>query len=178
MFSAYVRPVGTGSYKYGIWSADKEGEISVIAVDGDPAPGTPAGTTFRISRPFPILNPLGHVAFTASLLGDGVNSTNNDGLWAQDAAGLLRLVVREGELFEVAPGDLRTISAISTAFSPNAGIGHPQFFNANHQLALRLSFTDSSHGIFTLSLTVPEPGAGVLIVGCVVGLLTRRKRRG
>ncbi|MDZ4656850.1 MAG: hypothetical protein SH868_04645 [Bythopirellula sp.] len=176
VFTALTRPFAGSGGGYGIWS-DLGGELSLIAKEGDPAPGTPLGTMLALSRPFPIVNPLGSVAFVSQLTGMGVNSGNISGLWAQDQAGNLRLVVRSGDLFEVAPGDLRTISSISVLIGSGGSDGLPRSFNADYKLAFRLGFTDGSQGIFTAMLTVPEPSAMLLAALCAATCLAGWQRR-
>jgi hypothetical protein len=62
-----------------------------------------------------------------------VDVPNNEGIWATDRNGLLRLIVRKGDPVEVA-------------------------FNDRGQLAFGAGFTDGSSGIFISDLVaIPEP---------------------
>jgi hypothetical protein len=88
----------------GIWS-EGSGSLELLALEGDPAPGTAPGTVFQ-RFPFhrPILNEAGKTAFVSYVTGPGVTEGNNAGIWS-DRSGSLTLVAREGdELFDTAPG--------------------------------------------------------------------------
>jgi hypothetical protein len=159
-FETTYSPALIGSNK-GIWAGDPA-DLSLIALGAEHAPGTPNNAIF-LSFDSLSLNQGGQVAFSATLalFRGGVTSTNNEGIWATDPQGQLTLIVREGELFEVAPGDLRMVDAIGGGPINDAGT-----------LALSLHFSDGTSGIFTA--TVPEPGALTLIVLGFPALLRRR----
>ncbi len=78
----------------GIWSG-AVGSLSLVARAGDHAPDTPAEVNFRYLDN-PVLNSGGHTAFAASLSGEGVDTSNDDGFWS-DSSGTLALVAREGD---------------------------------------------------------------------------------
>ena len=84
---------------------DRSGALEAIAVWMDQAPGTPEGTQFGVSQGDLLLNDHGHVVFGASLTGDGTNSNNNFGLWAEGPDGELDLLVRSGDRLPHAPDD-------------------------------------------------------------------------
>jgi hypothetical protein len=146
----------------GIWS-ERNGVLELIAREGDQAPGTPVGASFS-SLDIPTLNHLGQIAFTAALkIGvGGVTDANDRGLWGQDATGGLQLIVREGDLMRVAPGDFRTISSFifyeGSVDDDDRGIG----INDLGQVAFRASFTDGSSGVFVATIAVPEPSAALI----------------
>ena len=75
-----------------------------IALTGEPAPGTPAGTTFR-GFSGPRLDASRRVAFYAFLDGPGVEPTNDQGIWSRQS-GSLELVARTGA---PAPGTLGAV---------------------------------------------------------------------
>jgi hypothetical protein len=78
-----------------LWS-DGSGALQLIAREGDPAPGTPAGVIFRDFSGMHLLNGPGRSAFNAPLAGAGVTTANDVGLWIGSAESL-HLVVREGD---------------------------------------------------------------------------------
>ncbi len=78
---------------FGIW-AGVPGDISLVALTGDTAPGTSA--TFSDFQHL-VLNDLGTIAFLATIEGSGVTAANNQGLWAQSAGGPLTLLMRTGQ---------------------------------------------------------------------------------
>lgn len=117
----------------GIWS-EGSGSMALVARNGSQAPGAPAGANFN-SFGTPVINAGGQVAFTATLqtTGGGVTASNDAGLWAEDPSGVLTLVVREGDLFTVAPGDIRTITAINFATGSGGEDGRGITFNDDYR---------------------------------------------
>ncbi len=132
----------------GIWT-NAGGPLSLLAREGDRAPGTPPGVVF-LSLGAPFLNDEGQIAFRAPLTGPGVDDTNFNGIWFADANGHLRLVVRRGDRIDVNNDpqidDLRTISAL---------IFNVADFGASNQLAFKALFTDESQGIFIATVRCP-----------------------
>jgi hypothetical protein len=165
----------------GIWS-DANGSLQLVARAGDQAPGMPMGAVFdsffggRSSVRF-ALNAPGHAAFISSVSGGGTTASNNLGLWAQDQNGNLRLVLRQGDMFEVAPGDVRLITGIGFPSPSAGGDGLARGFNDSHQLAVLLSFANNTSGVFVTSITVPEPGGLGLSLLAMAGFFTRCKQR-
>jgi hypothetical protein len=90
-----------------VWS-EGSGTLALVARSGSPAPGTPSGVNFAsFNNSFgPALNDAGQTAFRAELAGSGVNSTNNRGVWLDDA-GDLTLAVRTGEAAAGTPVGVR-----------------------------------------------------------------------
>lgn len=110
----------------GLWSL-RTGSLDLIARAGNPAPDTSSGVRFLEFNPL-VMNEMGETAFSASLTGSGVDSTNNTGIWS-DASGSLNLVSREGG---AAPG---TASGVNFR-----DFGSPAL-NANSQMAFVASLT-------------------------------------
>ncbi len=161
----------------GIW-LEGSGSLDLFAREGDVAPGTELGVLFSgfdFSNK-PVLNAVGQAAFLGSLTGPGVDNTNNRGIWATDTNGVLTLVARTGDLFDVNDDplidDLRTISLVSLIVNSGGQDGRPTSFNNAGQLALRIEFSDATAGIFVA--IIPEPGTMVLVsVGLVVLMRSR-----
>ena len=63
---------------------------------GDIAPGL-GGPTFNGSNLTSLHNAVGQSAFNASVAGAGVTTANDNVIYAEDSAGELRLVAREGD---------------------------------------------------------------------------------
>jgi hypothetical protein len=82
----------TGDNNAGIWSEGHGSGLAKIAREGEPAPGT--SLVFN-SFGYCVFNNAGHTAFSGSVRGGGVSSTNNNGLWSE-SGGALHLVAREG----------------------------------------------------------------------------------
>ena len=180
-FWATLQGAGTGA---GIWSDGHGSGLALIARSGSPAPGVEAGVNFNsFDNGSTIeLNNSGQTAFWATLSGTGINSTNDTGIWAEDTAGVLRLIVREGGVLDVSNNplthDLRTVSAISgLAGNTGNGDGRPSSFNDLGQLAFVARFTDGSEGVFVSSLAaVPEPNSILLLVSLALIRLSIRRR--
>jgi len=80
----------------GIWS-EGTGSLAILARAGDPAPGTPAGVNFDVLLNAPLaINDAGHTAFRGTLVGPGVDGSNNIAVWSQ-GSGSLALVARAGD---------------------------------------------------------------------------------
>jgi hypothetical protein len=68
----------------------------IVAREGHPAPGYPAGVVFRsLALVEPILGSGGQVAFTATVEGPGIDTTNGTAVWA-GLPGALRIICRRG----------------------------------------------------------------------------------
>lgn len=189
-FVATLHKTGTLSpIESSIWRETDDG-LELIARTGDPAPGTGTGTVFNQFRP-PIMNSLGQIAFRGTVIGDGVTQFNDGGIWAEDAAGTLRLIVREGDIIDVENGtgtDLRTISEVllvdsdlpTTIFYRARGENdQPYAFNNRGQIAFQVTFTDSTQAILVSHLLlIPEPSTAVVVLStlAIAGVLSRRAR--
>ncbi len=163
----------------GIWS-DGFGALELVARKGDHAPGTPDGVLFDASTTSFSFNALGQTAFLSSLRGAGVDSTNDQGIWAADVSGMLHLIARDGDLLEVAPGDFRTIAELEFLGHSGLDDGRGSGFNERGELAFLAHLTDGTSGIFISDLVaVPEPSSEILMLAAVVawGLAAARRRR-
>jgi hypothetical protein len=162
---------GAAETGFAIYRTNPAGAVELIAADGQPAPGAEDGVNFRYFHN-PVINRDGQVAFFAALTGDGARGPNDYGLFATGHNGELRLVARYGDAFEVAPGDSRTIEALS-----HAGVhgSHIVTFNEDSALSMLIKFGDGSEGIFTATV-LPEPSSlGLAILAMIAG--ARRRSR-
>jgi hypothetical protein len=166
----------------GVWM-QRSGDWALVARAGDAAPGTPGGVTFdQISQLS--FNDAGQVAFRATVTGNGVTSTNDSGIWATDRNGAVHLLVREGDELEVAPGDFRAITYVTSFLSYSNGDvgnrnGRPNGFNNFGQFAFNAGFSNGNGIFISNAVAVPEPNAMaiglLLIVGaCRMGMHQRR----
>jgi hypothetical protein len=163
-----------GTNQIGIWKG-VGADLNLVARAGDPAPGTGTGATFMGLYP-PALNSVGRTAFRATLVGAGVDFRNSDGIWAEGPRGL-ELVVREGDLLEVVPGDLRQVLQLSFIYGSGNEDGQPSGFNERGQLAFCANFTDGTSGIFVADVgIVPEPASAVLLMAAAMYVLLFRFR--
>lgn len=83
-----------GTNDFGYWIT-QDGLLERIVRTGDSAPGTQSGTTFAgLSRG--TLNNSGQIVFLGDLTGQGVNATNNRGLWIGNTSDV-NLLARTGD---------------------------------------------------------------------------------
>jgi hypothetical protein len=149
------------SNQLAVYLSDAAGNEELILRSGAPAPDAPPGVVFHATfETFAegVLNDRGQVAIGQHLAGAGVNSTNDFGIWATDSTGVLRLIAREGDELEVAPGDFRTISELNRTDHNANSNGWPSAFNNLGQIAFWASFTDGSQGIFVSNKVATVPG--------------------
>jgi hypothetical protein len=131
VFHAVANSLG-GSANYGIWLF-KEGELNLVVRAGNAAPGLPPGVGFE-SIAAPELNRQGQILFKASLMGAGIDSTNNQSLWIRDQHEQFQLLAREGEQAPGLPtGTLfSSFDSIGGSFPPADrtinGLGQTAFF--------------------------------------------------
>jgi len=85
----------------GLWSEGGGNGLKLLAREGLPAPGTGSNVNFGNLNPPQVINENGRVAFWSRLIGNGVDSSNDEGLWSEGGGSGLELVVREGS---AAPG--------------------------------------------------------------------------
>ena len=220
---AFAGLIDAGS---GFFRSDRDGALSPVLVDGDPAPGLPGVTASLFAfeagthRGRASLNDAGEFAFRAELSGAGVGPENDRALYVQDRSGgfdlrlrkgdlveheaeslvldvlsapvltesgalitfgtvtgddvdgdsnevLLyqdassgtKIVIREGDVIEVAPGDSRELDYLYLDIGTLSTASDRVGFN-DSQLVFVAYFTDGSSGI--LRATIPEPGTGAL----------------
>ncbi|MEM8782493.1 MAG: choice-of-anchor tandem repeat NxxGxxAF-containing protein [Planctomycetota bacterium] len=140
----------------GIWS-EGSGSLGLVARKGSAAPGTAAGANYFAFNN-PVLNAAGQTAFLGILSGTGVDGSNDRGIWATDPDGRLILVIREGDLFDVADDpinpDFRTVASFSVFSNLDTENNRPSpFINDAGQLVFRASFTDGTSGVFVANTT-------------------------
>jgi hypothetical protein len=180
-FSATVAGDGMDPTKNaGIWS-DVSGSLAPLALNGQPAPGTPPGVNFGAPVSGPhfggALNSAGQIAFAASLTGSGVNFMNDRGIWATDHTGVLQLIARTGDLLEVAPANFRTIRELYFVAGASNSDGRPSGFNNLGQLAFWARFTDGSQGVFVSNRVIIAEPASVALLALGLPLIVWRSSR-
>jgi hypothetical protein len=158
----------TSANRDAIFSDGLSSGVTIIAREGDPAPGTPEGVVFKQIYEFDshpsdaVINALGQVAFTAEVAGPDITTSNDYGLWAQDRDGALRLIAREGDQFDLSDDplvpDVKTLSRFSFLGESGNDDGKPSGFNDLGQIAFEAWFTDGTGGIFISDLVATLAG--------------------
>jgi hypothetical protein len=181
-----VGPGVTAQNDTALWS-QRGDALTLIAREGDPAPGAPAGIAFgdftSLGGSFGFqVNKNSQVAFEVTVTGPAITTANDRGIWVTDLSGVLTLVAREGGLFDVNDDpnvqDFRTVRFTQLEWYSGGGEdGYGSSFNSSGELAIALSFTDFSSGGLVINTAVPEPST-LLLVGCAAAVLpSARKRR-
>jgi uncharacterized protein (TIGR03382 family) len=117
-FLAAARSAEPESYGWGLW-AGQPGDLRLLAGDGQPAPGLPAGYRFdRIlfdidSPTTPALGGAGHVPFWATFK-DAAGADEGTGVWLARAGEPTRLIARRGDAVPASlPGVPEELSLLS-----------------------------------------------------------------
>jgi hypothetical protein len=158
---------------------DTAGALHKIQRNGDVAivGGAPNGTDAFFSSTSNVqINALGQVAFSSTLTGVNVSVGlgNGSALWVSDIDGTLHKIARTSDTFEVAPGDVRTITGIGGLATSGGQDGRSIQLSDTGDLAYQLDFSDGSSGVFVVH--VPEPSLALGYAGAL-GLLAVRRRR-
>jgi len=145
----------------GVWSERQDTGLALIARTGNVAPGSEL--PFRhIDADTLAFNDNGQAAFLATIRDSTTAPRPSDftGIWAQDLAGELRLIVLEGQQLDVSDdpsqAEFKTIATLD--------FFNRSRFNDVGQLLFSATFTDGSNGIFVSNLVaIPEPSTQMLL---------------
>jgi hypothetical protein len=155
----------------GLWHKIERG--GDVAIPGGAPDGSNAffNTTSNVQ-----MNAVGQIAFMSSLTGVQVSSGlgNGSALWFSDTDGSLYKIARTSDQFQVAPGDLRTITGIGGLATSGGQDGRQINLSDSGLLAFQLDFSDGSSGVFTFQ--VPEPSLAFAAIGAFAALAGRRRR--
>ena len=139
----------------GVW-AGRPDELQPVVLQGESAPN--ANATFGgFARNTPAVNRFGQLAFPATL-SDSQSGASSTSLWATDLDENLMLIARVGSTFEVAVGDVRTVSSLTMLTNHGDDDGRPRGLNDLGQIVFRAGFTDGTSGIFLSSAVAHLPG--------------------
>lgn len=148
----------------------KPGSMRTLAREGSAAPDMLPGVAFNTLSE-PSLNSSGTVFIRGTLTGTDVTSANDLITYFARPDGPLTKFLREGDLFDVddsAAEDLRTISVMSPI------LDQTEHAFESYQVAVHISFTDGSSGIFITS--IPEPTCIAMFSAGALALLAARRR--
>ncbi len=161
-FTSYLSDGRRGLFTEGF------GALDAVAISGDLAPDSGGSSFLNVLRW--TINGNGEAAFLAQL------SDFTSAIFAQDTIGILRRVVGEGDLLEVANGDFREIEFLSFHGLDGSSSASASGFGDDGHLAFRAEFLDGTSGVF-VTMVVPEPSTMVLMLLGFVGLRWRLRRR-
>jgi len=144
---------GFGSSKLWIGTPDAP---TLVATAGMHAPGTPDGVVFAGFPRF-ASNRNGQMVFEGRLTGDGLDyNRDTSGIWSF-SGGKTEMVIRQGDKFEIAAGDTRSIRHVFFDSGSNANDGR-RTFNDRGQLVFGLDFdrvpgvADVATGLFIATI--------------------------
>ena len=127
--------------------------------DGDPAPHFPAGVTLGLvggMSTSSAMNDVGDIVGPTEITGPDIVPGNNIVLWLRcGAIGEWIPLLRTGDVINGRVVYAEDAGAMGRSYENKTGgsDGQPQSFNDDRQLAIRLEFTDGSHGVFLISVT-------------------------
>jgi hypothetical protein len=157
----------------GLWGTAGDGPLQLIAREGGQPAGLPAGSTFGPNPRF-ALNGSGEVILVGTYTAPGLGT--GDGLWHHDLyTSETSLLLRKGDVVEVAPGDFRTITFLSALGRAAGGQdGRSTASNDAGQIAATMTFSDNSRGVFRITVPEPASSAALTALGALVALARRR----
>ncbi len=141
----------------------------LVARTGDVVPQIGPNVTYKFLGSGGLaINARGQLAFGAWLEGPGIESSNDNAIFATNAVGELQVLVREGDVLDVSDdplnSDFRTVAYLRQIVGGSGNEdGRKSMFNDMGQLAFSVSFTDGTVGVFVSDLVaVPEPTTTIL----------------
>jgi len=135
------------------------GQLHLVAREGDIANSTADAVYALITEAF-ACNSTSGIAFQSSLvtgIGDTI-STTNSGVWLDrgTADAVPQLALRKSDMFEVAPGDTRTVTIVSIDAQSNSGKaqgGYGRAINDSGEILLKVGVSGNLSGYFKLSVS-------------------------
>ena len=137
----------------GFWGMLNGESLSLIAFEGQAAPGAEVGVVFSdllLSTSSGLgfaLGDRGEFVFGAVLSGPGVNASNDRGLWMRTQSGVLQLVAREGQVITIEVDGSQQVRTIQTLSFFN----DDKTINFSGDVLFRAGFTDSTRGLLVFS---------------------------
>lgn len=160
-YFVFARLVGG---QHAFWVSDSAGAPQFVIRSGDPAPGVPGAAIQGLSNSNFRLNNLGQYAFYGDLLGDGINSTNNRGVWTGDLTTGPQLAARLGDHAPGTPDGVVLARFGQLHFNEQAQLAFAASLSGTGVSASNDSGVWLGGGATTLALLAregePAPGAG------------------
>lgn len=150
-----------------------EGALELVAREGDLAPQL--GPDRRWSRLHaPNFNGPGQMVFTCGVRGLTGSLDIGSAIVARDVNGDLFPLLRNGDLVEFAPGDVRVVGNFDFPLSGSTQDGSASVINDAGEVVVLCTFFGGTQGIVVL--TIPAPGAAVAWLGLMAAGSSRRRR--
>ncbi|HYE62995.1 MAG TPA: choice-of-anchor tandem repeat NxxGxxAF-containing protein [Phycisphaerales bacterium] len=138
-----------------LWRVSADGQVSGVVGHGQSLPGLPPGVTTS-NLWDPSMNAAGEVALMVDVAGPGISSANNRVLVCIGAHGRMDVVARTGVPLTIAPGIVRTPTAIGFQSGGGGEDGRATGLSDSGVVAYRAIFSDGSYAVLTA--TVPRCG--------------------
>lgn len=149
---------------WGLWwrsRGAKENSFTLLAMEGAQPPGVPDGASWAEFTSIGLPAAEGGPLFTARMVAGskrkpgpgGVTNDDDQGLWAVDSLGELRLLVREGEAVVAGTDDERkTVKGFSVLTAVTGSPMQRRSFDAAGRIAYLADFTDGSQAVMQVQL--------------------------
>lgn len=160
----------TNADDFGLWGTAGAGPLHLIAREGDRPAGLAEGARFAALQRWEV-NATGEVIVSGTYF-PPASGAAEDGLWHHDLyTGVTSLLLRKGDLFEVAPGDVRTVLFVGAGIrGAGGGDGKGRAWNDAGQLAASIGFEGGSRGLFRLTVPEAATGAGAAALAALAAL--------
>lgn len=166
-FVAHVTPAGTGDYLQSLWlwrPGAGGGTRQLIAREGQPAPGLPAGVimdsdTLGVPSFSFAMNGAGQLAVMTYLAGPGISydAGNDRALYLTTPAGELKLVAQSNGMIDLGGGQMRGVGSLALEVGSGGEDGRPRALSESGEVLFiaRLRREGSlglDYGLFTARL--------------------------
>jgi hypothetical protein len=171
LLASLTGPGIDSSNDQGFW-AGKADNLHLVAREGESLPGL--SPTVTINSVGGRLNDAGRLMLSGRLSSRTFpdSALNDQAFWVQDSFGDLQLIIKTGDLLEVAPGDFRQVRSFEINGFNNRG---QVLFEAWFQTGSPFQ-TISTSGLFVSNpVAVPEPSTLVLSACLTMFVVSRRR---
>jgi hypothetical protein len=155
---------------FALFGPSASGDLRLVARESDPVPELLGVSFLLFSQHRFDLNARGDLAFGTWLDGAGVVEANDEAIFFAAAGGDPMLVVREGDLLELAPGVSRAIVALGISTFDSLVL------NDRREILFFAELADGSEGWFVAKVHLPEPPLAALAVAAALYTIPRSRK--